>query len=419
MHWWTAASATVFFISVAEFCVALIWVLMDYWSPSLGHWVLHLGLLFIKLLIFRWMLATPVLIGLAMLLTPEVLDFLHVNWNWSQRRALVMGTLAGLTAVVSALVTGVMFFLEVSLSQSTAIATAFSESMPSVVAGLKAPADNPISSTAPCSGDPDLCNISRQIITGSSIRRDLLITASRLHEHHSGVEALPDDLYFYFKHSSHRVPSDARFVPFAKNPHLLLDAVIGSSTIYPIFPPRKLRQVCLQKDVGSGFKSEKEVDIIDGGFIHNSPIEAAVSWGATHIVLIEASPDDSPQPAEHFGQHVAKAFDYLFSQAQRTDSTSKGSVELFELRPENSMDVLDFSPKLLQGAINEGKEDAREGAGVKPRFRRIARAPAFREQYQPLVDNAPAPPPDEQDQSFSDECVEKNPSMPKQTSSKH
>ncbi|HEV7673739.1 MAG TPA: patatin-like phospholipase family protein [Candidatus Angelobacter sp.] len=419
MHWWMAASATMFFISVAEFCIALVWVLMDYWSPPLGHWILHLGLLFIKLLIFRWVLATPVLIGLAMLLTPLTLNWLQVSWDWNQHRALAIGALAGITAVVSALVTGVLFFLEVSVSESTAIAKTFSESMPSVVAGLKAPIDNPIASNAPCSGDPDLCNISRQIIAGSSIRRDLLITASRLHEHHSGVEALPDDLYFYFKRSSHKVPLDARFVSFAKNPHLLLDAVIGSSTIYPVFPPRKLRQVCLQKDAGSGFKPENEVDIIDGGFIHNSPIEAAVSWGATHIVLIEASPDDSPQPAEHFGQHVAKAFDYLFSQAQRTDVSSKGSVELFELRPENSMDVLDFSPKLLQRAINDGKEDAGGGAGVKPRFHRIARAPAFREQYQPSSGDAPTLSPDEQDQSFSDECREKNAAAAEQKSSHH
>jgi predicted acylesterase/phospholipase RssA/ABC-type phosphate/phosphonate transport system substrate-binding protein len=415
IDWWMAASSAMFFISVAEFCIALIWVLMDYWSPPLGHWILHLGLLFIKLLIFRWVLATPVLIGLAMLLTPHVLNWLQVSCDWNQRRALPIGALAGITAVVSVLVTGVLFFLEVSVSESTAIAKTFSESMPSIVAGLKAPANNPMASNAPCSGDPDLCNISRQIITGSSIRRDLLITASRLHEHRSGAESLPDDLYFYFKRSSQKVPWDSRFVSFAKNPHLLLDAVIGSSTIYPVFPPRKLRRVCLRKEIGSGFQEEKELEIVDGGFTHNSPIEAAVSWGATHIVLIEASPDNSPQPPQHFGQHLATAFDYLFSQAQRTDVSSKGSVELFELRPENAMDVLDFSPKLLERAINEGKDDAGEGAAAKPKFHRIARAPAFREQYQPLLGNA-LQPSIEQGESFSEECDEKIPSAAVQKS---
>jgi adenylate kinase len=34
-----------------------------------------------------------------------------------------------------------------------------------------------------------------------------------------------------------------------------------------------------------------DVSIIDGGFVHNSPIEAAVKLEATHIIMIEASPE--------------------------------------------------------------------------------------------------------------------------------
>jgi len=392
MHWWTAASAIVFGFSIVEFCVALIWVLMDYWSPLTNHWILHLGLVFILLLIFRWVLAAPVFIGLGMLLTPWVLERLKITWDWNQRRALLLSSLAGLAIAFATLVTAVLFFLEVSISSSTGITRVFAEKMPTVVAGVDPDRTYP-DLEQKCSEDRRLCSISRQLINGKMIKRDLLITASRLHDHEENSKLLPDDLYFYVSRSTEEVPWDNRFVSLDNNPYDLLDAVIGSSTIYPVFPPKPLKRVYMRKGVGTGMGEQPEVDIIDGGFIHNSPIEAAKSWGATHIVLIEASPSESSGPAHSFEEHVANALDYLFSQAQRTDMSSKGSVEVFEIRPdgENAMDVMDFNPRLIQGALQRGKNDVlANGNGFEPKFHRITPAPVFRPQYQSFGDELQA-----------------------------
>lgn len=387
LHWWTAASAVVFGFSIVEFCVALIWVLMDYWTPALNHWILHLGLVFILLLIFRWVLAAPVFIGLGMLLIPWIVERLKITWDWNQRRSFLLSSLAGLTIAFATLVTGVLFFLEVSISSSTGISRLFAEKLPDVVTGSAIDPTRTYSDLdQKCSDDRRLCSISRQIINGKLIQRDLLITASRLHDHKENSELLPDDLYFYVKRSSEEVPSDNRFISLDNNPYDLLDAVIGSSTIYPVFAPRLLKRIYMHKRVGVGMEEQAEMDIIDGGFIHNTPIEAAESWGATHVVLVEASPAGAPNAAHSFEEHLANAFDYLFSQAQRTDISYLGSGEVYELRPaaENSLDVMDFNPNLIQGAMERGKKDAlANGNGFEPKFRRrIAPAPVFRQQYQ-------------------------------------
>jgi len=57
---------------------------------------------------------------------------------------------------------------------------------------------------------------------------------------------------------------------------------------------------------------------------HNSPVEAAALWGATHIILIQASP---PERVEHrnFLENASAAFNHLYDQAQRVDAQSKST----------------------------------------------------------------------------------------------
>src|SRR5437016_1783767 len=72
-----------------------------------------------------------------------------------------------------------------------------------------------------------------------------------------------------------------RGIAMVAHPTILMDVVMGSGSIFPVFPPRQMH------DFPTAGES---IWLVDGGFAHNSPVEAAVLWGATLIVVIEASP---------------------------------------------------------------------------------------------------------------------------------
>ena len=289
---------------------------------------------------------------------------------------------------VLALIVACLFF-EGTLSQSEGVENSLSQRIPALlnhrrdsIAKIELPAQTP---------EP-LQYISDQIMKKGLLQRDLIITGSRLSvdgvraSESTEAEALPDDLYFYYDHKVEgattecdrkrdpEVPVDTRFVPFGTS---LLDVVIGSSSIYPLFPSRTLLNLQLPGNGGA------KVEIIDGGFAHNSPIEAAVLWGATHIILIEASPEVSPTH-QNFVDNVVAAFNHLYIQAQLADAHSRGKVEIYSLRPALAMPgqvpnlcVFDFSNILLQKAIADGRRDAFDES--HPSFRRESGEPSFRE----------------------------------------
>jgi predicted acylesterase/phospholipase RssA/ABC-type phosphate/phosphonate transport system substrate-binding protein len=150
----------------------------------------------------------------------------------------------------------------------------------------------------------------------SLLKRDLIITASRL-------DGEKREVYFY---SSGTRPStfDSRFASLdTLQTSKVLSVAAGSSTIWPFFAP-------LHIDFPKTWPEHiSEMYLVDGGFCHNNPIEAAVLWKATHIIVINASP--SEPPLRRAG--AAEAFEFLFDQAQSVDSHSKSKARVFELRP--------------------------------------------------------------------------------------
>lgn len=206
--------------------------------------------------------------------------------------------------------------------------------------------------------------VSRAIVDRKLVRRDLVITGNCL------PPVVPSDRYFYLRSAGsgpfENAPCFGRHgVPLEFYPELLLDVVMGSGTIYPIFPSRRLNDF-----PASGM----EADLIDGGFAHNSPIEAAVLWGATHIVLIEASPAPEAKGAgSHLLESSLDAFNYLYDQAQLADVRSKERAVIFTLRPlPPHLYVLDFAPAHIRDAVEKGREDA-----VKASFQRQPGEPRF------------------------------------------
>jgi hypothetical protein len=165
--------------------------------------------------------------------------------------------------------------------------------------------------------------VSQQLIERRILSRDLVITGSCLEQSTPG---LPPDLYFFAAGGGSPIapPFGARGVPLSEHPGLTLDVVLGSGSIFPVFPPRRLDDFP---------KYGEFVELVDGGFAHNSPLEAAVLWGATHIVLIEASPHERAG-RENFLQNSAASLDHLYEQAQLLDTRARGKVAVFTIAPE-------------------------------------------------------------------------------------
>jgi hypothetical protein len=236
-----------------------------------------------------------------------------------------------------------------------------------------------------------LPDLSRDIIQKGLIKRNLVITGSMLQTTSNSTSAKSnyarkltnDDTDLYFVYMAGADPTlppkllkDNRFVSLRDpdNASILLDAVIGSGAIFPAFEPRELSGIkrVMDKTV------TKEVSIIDGGFVHNSPIEAAVKLDATHIIVIEASPENRPSEHVNLLNNSVAAFNHLFAQAQLLDARSRRQAEIFTLQPASPTEketpflcTLDFGKNFITRAIECGRDDARDTA--KPHFLRLPR----------------------------------------------
>ena len=227
-----------------------------------------------------------------------------------------------------------------------------------------------------------LANISTEIIQRGLIKRDLVITGSMLsvdsnsRQSDATREANDEtDLYFLYLPGKEDLPEglrkDNRFVSLKDpaNESILLDAVIGSGSIFPAYEPKRLKSVKRVLDK----EGKSNVQIIDGGFVHNSPIEAAVKLEATHIIMIEASPEYPQSEDVNLLSNSITAFNHLFNQAQLLDARSRRQAEIFTLRPQQDpfLCTMDFGQNYILKAMEWGGQDAKNN--LTPRFVRQPR----------------------------------------------
>ena len=283
---------------------------------------------------------------------------------------------AGLLGLPFVQVVTVLFYQD-TLSGGEGMEEALSQHIPALIdRHLERSSQTPLASSDGKSTALRLKAVSRQLIDRRLFPRDLVITGSCLEQSTPG---LPTDLYFYATANASGAPPPfgARGIALPQYPGLALDVVLGSGSIFPVFPARRLDDFP---------KPGEYADLVDGGFAHNSPIEAAVLWGATHIVLIEASPHERAGRA-NFLQNATASLDHLYDQAQLLDTRSRGRVSVFTLAPEPPhLCVLDFADNLIRAAAEKGYRDATgrtqatSGGGPgRPRFRKELGEPIFRE----------------------------------------
>jgi len=290
------------------------------------------------------------------------------------RRLLRFGAMAGII-VLPVLQGWTIFFHEPTLSQGYGIEQSLIDRFARLIAA-KCVAEGRPAESLPSLSDPArrgevLQAMSRRIMGNGLLTRDLVLTGSVLGER--GLE-LPPDLYFWASAGRTSEPPHfgARGIALASRPELLLDALIASGTIYPVFPARVLHDFP---------RSGQQTEIVDGSFCHRSPVEAAVLWGATHIILIQADPDELV-PRGSFAANIAAALTHLYEQAQLTDVRTKEQAMLFNLAPRPPhIGLLDFAGNLIDAALAKGYREVRGeeegGAAHPPPFRKEVGVPHF------------------------------------------
>ncbi len=261
----------------------------------------------------------------------------------------------------------IMLAFEDTLSGGQGIERAISTKLPALVdVHLKQQRLPDLEERTGGPADTRLKRVSREIISRGLLQRDLVITGSCLSKTDSETSS---DLYFFArgKTGSPEAPFDAS-QSLEERPELLLDVVLGSGSIFPLFPAR----------VTEDFPREGEqVELVDGGFAHNSPVEAAVLWGATHIVLVEATPRQRSKRG-NLAKNLSSSFRHLHQQAQLLDARSREKVIVFSISPEEPhICVLDFADNLITDSIQRGYRDSGVVAPELGRFRQELGEPVF------------------------------------------
>jgi predicted acylesterase/phospholipase RssA len=263
-----------------------------------------------------------------------------------------------------------VFLIEDTLSRGTGMERAMAENIPALIdRHLRETGTGKLKLEDASKPAVRLQEVSRQIFERDLLQRDLVITGSCLEQ---TSQELPSDLYF-FASSQRTGPAPSfgeRGVSLPASPRILLDVIMGSGSIFPVFPARRISDFPARGDY---------IDLVDGGFAHNSPVEAAVLWGATHVILVEAT------PRRRFGRgtflkNTVSTFRYLHQQAQLLDARSRGKVAVYSLAPQPPhLCVLDFADNLIEASIRQGYDDASGSPPNEERFRRELGEPIFRE----------------------------------------
>lgn len=233
---------------------------------------------------------------------------------------------------------------------------------------LESEGEPPLALESAGSSSQRLRQLSREIMERGLLRRDLVITGSCLDQ---TSQELPSDLYFYAPavQKSDVEPYGERGLFLPAHPRILLDVIMGSGSIYPLFPARRIADVP---------RSGEEIELVDGGFAHNSPVEAAVMWGATHVILIDVM-SQAQIPRGNLLQNATSSMRHLHRQAQLLDVRSREKVTVFTLSPEPPhICIIDFASNLIEESIERGYRDASlHGTGITPRFRKELGEPVF------------------------------------------
>lgn len=176
-------------------------------------------------------------------------------------------------------------------------------------------------------------------------------------------------LYFCFEgQEGCGTPTGGPWQVFRKPaPARALDAVFASGSAFPVFPPHLAR-----------LPDGCEVHLVDGGYAHNIPLEAASMSDARQVLILNASPDpldDAVPPPGGFRHALQQAqleggqlfrsspevLSFLFSRAQELDRNIGGNLVVASLTPRSENGwwpgLLDFRPSVREELVRIASQD--------------------------------------------------------------
>lgn len=265
-----------------------------------------------------------------------------------------------------------ILWYQTTLSDSVGIEQAIVKNFTSLIDGYLSSRDEPALHLPPAGTmNERLDSMGKEIVSRQLLQRDLVLTGSALPENTTEAAG---DLYFYARGKDQKelLPRfGSRGVSLDLRTDLFMDVLIGSGAIFPVFPARTLNDFPVQG---------KRIDIVDGSFAHRSPVEAAVLWGATHILLIQAATDEVSQRGSFFDNLMA-SMNHLYDEAQLLDIRSREQAVTFTLTPRPPhIGLLDFSNNLIEYSIQKGYAEAKgivENNVSVPNYRKEVSEPVF------------------------------------------
>ncbi|MEP6652206.1 MAG: haloacid dehalogenase-like hydrolase [Myxococcales bacterium] len=196
---------------------------------------------------------------------------------------------------------------------------------------------------------------------------NLVVTGSSLEPATSGANRmLPGDQYFCFDGATGcprqlRTPRWHNVSPGGK---LDIDRVLGpvfaSGSPFPVLPDYRV-------ELGAIFSGR----LVDGGFVHNTPLQAAVWTDARQALIVHSSPrendgeilEDRNRMSSRLAQNAARLLPFMFDQSQGVDRDVASALTIASLAPicdskeEPFPFMADFRPRVVKRMVHCAEDD--------------------------------------------------------------
>jgi hypothetical protein len=163
--------------------------------------------------------------------------------------------------------------------------------------------------------------------------------------------------------------------PIHRDSDLVVDAAFGSGSPFPVFPGHQLWEACGERTSDGPQGYAYAGSIVDGGYTHNVPLEAAKQLKVGQVLVIESTPNRVPAPLGwswsmgDMARYGLRLLPFLFERSQRSDQMAEEQLFVAVLSP--TCPPIDFPflgdfrhqtvRKVLACADRDIAEDARVG----------------------------------------------------------
>jgi phosphoserine phosphatase len=196
---------------------------------------------------------------------------------------------------------------------------------------------------------------------------NLVVTGSSLESVKSGANRMtPGDQYFCFDGATGcpKQLRSPRWHNVSANAKVDVDRVLGpvfaSGSPFPVLPDYRV-------DLGSVFSGR----LVDGGFVHNTPLQAVAWTDARQALIVHSSPrenegdppEDRDKVSSRLAQNVARLLPFMFEQSQGVDRDVASALTIASLAPvcdskqEAFPFLADFRPRVVKRMVGCATDD--------------------------------------------------------------